>query len=86
MAETAESALVAGMLPDHLRGSGFGVLGGVQSAGDLLASTVVGVLYAAVSPQVAFAYAAGWMLLAVVASSALRGAHRPPSAGAAMPA
>jgi MFS family permease len=72
LAETAESALVARLLPDRLRGSGFGVLGGVQSAGDLLASAVVGVLYAAVSPAVGFGYAAGWMALSVTASAATR--------------
>src|SRR6266568_4292344 len=34
LAETAESTLVAHLLPDRLRGSGFGLLGGWQSAGD----------------------------------------------------
>jgi MFS family permease len=72
LAETAESALVARLLPDRLRGSGFGVLGGVQSAGDLLASAVVGILYAAVSPAAGFGYAAGWMVLSVTASAATR--------------
>ena len=72
LAETAESALVAHLLPDRLRGSGFGLLGGVQSAGDLLSSAVVGVLYAAVSPTAGFAYAAGWMVLSVAASALLR--------------
>src|SRR6266496_1612908 len=72
LAETAESALVARLLPDRLRGSGFGVLGGVQSAGDLLASALVGILYAAVSPAAGFGYAAGWMALSVTASAATR--------------
>lgn len=58
LAETAESTLFARMLPDNLRGSGFGVLGGVQSVGDFLSSAIVGVLYAAVSPAVGFGYAA----------------------------
>ncbi|MFE4062252.1 zinc-binding dehydrogenase [Streptomyces sp. NPDC059096] len=31
--ETAESALVAQLLPDRLRGSGFGLLGAVQAVG-----------------------------------------------------
>ncbi|PZF86075.1 MFS transporter [Jiangella anatolica] len=66
LAETAESAMVARMLPDHLRGSGFGVLGGIQAGGDLLASAVVGILYVAVSPAAAFGYAAAWMLLTLV--------------------
>ena len=72
LAETAESTLVAHLLPDRLRGSGFGLLGGLQSAGDFLSSAVVGVLYAAVSPTAGFAYAAGWMVLSVMASALLR--------------
>jgi MFS family permease len=68
LAETAESTLVAQLLPDRLRGSGFGLLGGLQSAGDFLSSTIVGLLYVAVAPTVGFAYAAAWMVLAVAAT------------------
>jgi MFS family permease len=67
LAEPAESALVAQLLPDRLRGSGFGLLGGLQSAGDFLSSATVGLLYAAVSPAAGFVYAAVWMGLAVAA-------------------
>jgi MFS family permease len=66
-AETAESTTVAVMLPDGLRGNGFGVLGLVQSVGDLGASLVVGLLWATVGPVIAFAYAAAWMAASVVA-------------------
>ncbi len=76
LAETAESTLVARLLPDQLRGSGFGVLGIVQAIGDLLASAVVGLLYALVSPAVAFGYAAAWMVLSLLATSALRPTRR----------
>ncbi len=84
LAETAESALVAGLLPDHLRGSGFGLLGGVQSFGDFASSTAVGLLYAAVSPAVGFAYAGAWMVVAVAASAWTRppGRGRAPSGSA----
>lgn len=68
VAETAESALVARLLPDRLRGSGFGLLGGVQSFGDFASSAAVGLLWSAVSPTAGFVYAAAWMLVAVVAS------------------
>lgn len=68
LAETAESALVARLLPDALRGSGFGLLGGVQSFGDFASSAVVGLLWTAVSPAAGFVYAAAWMLVAVVAT------------------
>jgi hypothetical protein len=66
LAETAESALVARMLPDRLRGSGFGLFGGVEAAGDLPASAVVGLVYTAFSPLVGFGYGAGWMVPAAV--------------------
>ena len=72
LAETAESTLVARALPDELRGSGFGLLGGVQAAGDFASSAVVGLLYAALSPVVGFAYAAGWMVVALLGSAGLR--------------
>lgn len=72
LVEPTESALVAQLLPDHLRGSGFGVLGVVQASGDVIATVVVGVLYTVVSPEVAFGYATAWMLAAVLASSMLR--------------
>ena len=68
LAETAESALVARLLPDHLRGSGFGLLGGVQSVGDFASSAIVGVLWTAVSSTVGFAYAAAWMAVSALAS------------------
>jgi MFS family permease len=76
LAETAESTLVAQLLPDRLRGSGFGLLGGLQSAGDFLSSTIVGLLYVAATPTVGFAYAAVWMVLAVAATVVVR--HREP--------
>lgn len=70
LAETAESALVARLLPDHLRGSGFGLLGGVQSFGDFASSAAAGLLWTAVSPTAGFLYAAAWMLVAASATVA----------------
>lgn len=72
LAEPTQSAVVSQLLPDHLRGSGFGVLGAVQTAGDVVATVVAGVLYTVASPGVAFAYAAAWMVAAVFASGLLR--------------
>jgi MFS family permease len=71
-AETAETAAVAIALPDRLRGNGYGILGLVQSAGDLGATLVAGILWAAAGPGLAFAYAAAWMLASVLLSPALR--------------
>lgn len=71
-AETAESTTVALALPDRLRGNGFGVLGLVQSVGDLGATLVAGLLWSLISPLAAFTYAAGWMALAVVGTLLIR--------------
>jgi len=68
-AETAESALVARMLPDHLRGSGFGLQGGIQSFGNFASTAMVGLLYSAVSPAAGFVYAAAWMALATITTA-----------------
>lgn len=83
LAETAESVLLARRLPDTLRGSGFGVLGGVQALGDLGSSLAVGLIWSLVSPTAAFIYAASWMAASVAASfttgSAPRRRARPPA-------
>lgn len=79
LSETSESALVARALPASLRGTGFGALGGIQAAGDVVSSVTVGILYVAVSPAVAFAYAAGWMALSLSASSWLIATSKPPT-------
>jgi len=77
LAETAESALVARLLPDQLRGSGFGLLGGVQSFGDFASSAAVGLLWTLVSPTVGFVYAAGWMVVSTLTSLRALGAAAP---------
>jgi MFS family permease len=69
IAETAESTLVAHRLPDELRSSGFGLLGGIQSAGDLASSAIVGILWTAFSPTVAFTYAAALMVVSLLATA-----------------
>jgi MFS family permease len=63
--ETAEHAVVAGLAPEDLRGSAFGMLAALQSFGNLAASAIAGLLWTLVSPAAAFIYAAAWMLLAL---------------------
>ena len=70
-AETAESALMARLLPDRLRGSGFGLLGGVQSLGDFASSAAVGLLWTLVSPTVGFVYAAAWMTVSLASAGVI---------------
>jgi MFS family permease len=65
-AETAQTSLVALALPDRLRGNGFGLLGLVQSFGDLGATVVAGLLWSAMSGSAAFVYLTGWMAAAAL--------------------
>ena len=60
---------LARLLPDELRGSGFGLLGGVQSLGDFVSSAAVGLVWTLVSPGAAFVVAAAWKVLSVVATA-----------------
>jgi len=62
--ETAESAAVASLAPGQLRGSAFGLLATVQSAGNLIASSVAGLLWTAASPAAAFLFLTAAMLIA----------------------
>jgi MFS family permease len=73
-AETAESTVVARGLPGRLRANGFGVLGLTQAIGDLGATVVAGLLWALVSPTVAFGYAALWMAASLLTGRMLRSA------------
>jgi MFS family permease len=76
--ETAQGAAVALTTPDHLRGSAFGLLAGIQSLGNLVASSTAGVLWTAAGPGWAFAAIGGTML----AAAALLGVgSRPGAAG-----
>jgi MFS family permease len=64
--DALENALTADLVSDPLRGTAFGVLGSVNGVGDFLASVVVGLLWTALSPAVAFAYAAAVMGLGAI--------------------
>jgi len=56
--ETLEKALAADLLPRESRGSGFGALATAKGIGDFFSSSLVGILWSAVSPAAGFAYAA----------------------------
>lgn len=75
--ETAQSTLIADSLPDRLRGSGYGVFGLVQAAGDITATVVGGLLYTALGPLVCFGYAALWMVSSAVAAPDRRRQRNP---------
>jgi len=56
--DTVEGTAAADLLPTESRGTGFGVLQTVNGVGDFASSAVVGVLWALISPLIAFTYAA----------------------------
>lgn len=56
--EALEDSLAAELVDKEQHGMGFGVLATVNGVGDFLSSVVVGVLWTAFGPQVAFAYSA----------------------------
>jgi MFS family permease len=63
--ETAEHAAVARLAPEDLRGSAFGLLAGVQSFGNVVASGVAGLLWTAISPAAGLLFAAALMTVAL---------------------
>jgi hypothetical protein len=56
--DALEGAITADLVAERVRGTAYGVLGAVNGVGDLVASVVVGGLWTAFSPVLAFAYGA----------------------------
>ena len=52
--DTVERALAAEMLPSDIRGTGFGVLAGLNGIGDFISSTFVGIIWTTVSVNAGF--------------------------------
>ena len=70
--DTAEAALAAELLPKKVTGTGFGVLQFVDGIGDLLSSSIVGILWVALSPQAGLFYSAVISIMAAVIITGLR--------------
>jgi MFS family permease len=70
--ETSEHATVADYAPDPIRGSAFGVLAAIQSLGNVVASSVAGLLWTLVSPSSAFAWAGVWMIASLTLCTRFR--------------
>ena len=61
-----EGAYAADLLPERLRGTGFGVLQTVDGISDFISSFVVGFLWSAISPVAGFEYGAVLTILSAV--------------------
>jgi MFS family permease len=64
--EMLGDAMVAEILASGLRGTGFGVMAGVNGVGDLLSSVAVGWLWHAAGPTAGFGWAALLMFLGAI--------------------
>ncbi len=73
LVDAMEGALAADLLPERVRGTGYGALASVNGVGDLISSMLVGILWTAVSPLAGFGYAAATSL----AAAALLGTLQP---------
>jgi MFS family permease len=71
--DALEGALAADLLPEDVRGTGYGMLAAVNGVGDFVSSIVVGALWTAVSPTAGFAYATALFLVGAVVIYRLRG-------------
>jgi MFS family permease len=73
--ETIESVLCARLAPQHLRGTAYGALAATNGVGDLVSSSLVGLLWTALGPATGFGLAAvacalGTLLLVAVREDA----------------
>ena len=71
--DSLEGAMTADLVPESARrGVAYGVTGAVNGIGDLVSSTVVGVVWSFYSPVAAFIYAAVMMVIGAVAIRRVR--------------
>jgi MFS family permease len=66
--DALEKAISAELLPEEIRGTGYGVLATINGFGDFISSIVVGFLWTVVAPWAGFAYSA---VLSVIGSVAI---------------
>jgi MFS family permease len=76
MEETLEDSFCAELVGEEQHGMAFGILATVNGIGDLISSLVVGLLWSAFNPRVAFAYSG---ILFLLGGFLILRAHRDPS-------
>jgi MFS family permease len=70
--ETLEDSLAAELLPDLVRGTGFGTMALVNGVGDFISSICVGWLWAAFGARVGFGFAVVLMTIGIIAVWTMR--------------
>jgi MFS family permease len=71
--DAMERTVAADLLPENLRGTGYGTLATVNGIGDFASSSVVGLLWTAISPTAGFGYGAALCMLGATLLFATRG-------------
>jgi len=74
--ETLEDSLAAELLPDRLRGTGFGLMAMVNGRGDFISSLAVGWLWAGFGPAVGFGFAMVLMVVGALVVAVTRNSIR----------
>ncbi|MFN3478934.1 MAG: MFS transporter [Thermodesulfovibrionales bacterium] len=74
--DSMERAMAGDLLPENLRGTGYGVLAMVNGIGDFVSSFVVGLLWTKVSPIAGFIYAGLLTLIGGILLLMIRGGKR----------
>jgi MFS family permease len=64
--DAMERTVAADLLPENLRGTGYGTLAAVNGIGDFASSSVVGLLWTVISPAAGFGYGAVLMMIGAV--------------------
>jgi len=64
--DALEGAIAAGLLPEDLRGSGYGLMATINGLGDFVSSIMVGLLWTSFTPGVGFAYSAILSLIGAI--------------------
>jgi MFS family permease len=77
MEETLEDSIAAELLPDVVRGTGFGTMALVNGVGDFISSLSVGWLWAAFGARVGFGFALVLMTIGVIVVGTMRYATQP---------
>jgi len=70
--DSLERAVAADLLPENLRGTGYGTLATVNGIGDFASSAIVGLLWTSVSPLAGFGYGALMTIMGATTLIALR--------------
>jgi MFS family permease len=74
--DALERTVAADLLPENLRGTGYGTLATVNGVGDFASSTIVGSLWTAVSPLAGFGYSAVLTISGAGLLFSMRGAKK----------